>query len=178
MSLTYSPLSETVISSSVASVSFSLGNGFNTYQVICSGLSTSDTANTNNRLRYRVSDDNGSTFESGSNYWSNGERKAQAHNSGEGATENNGGNQLKTEGCLFRFAQNAKTNVGCNLFIYGANDTNLTCITSFAYGGSATSSANGYMVSVYDQTTVVTDIQLFWEYGNITSGKIKVIGLY
>ena len=60
MTKSYSVLSETEVTSNVASVDISLGHGFLVHEIVYCDITLSATPQT---LQLRLSDDNGSTFE-------------------------------------------------------------------------------------------------------------------
>ena len=169
-------ISTTNITSSVASADISLGGSYTVYMLVITELVS---ALANSYLKIRVSDDNGTTFESGNNYWTIGELRHQTTGSGGSGTLNNGGNQLKTDGAILQDGGITSDDMrGSTIYITGADNSSLP--TNFrSFSSSADASGNGlsYSSVTYNQTSVITDVRIFFPSGNISSGIIKLYGL-
>lgn len=166
-------ISTTTISSTVASVDISLSSSYAVQVMVIHDLDMSS----GTRLRYRVSDDNGTTFETTTSYFSIGEfRYIYAGANGSGAL-NNGGNSLQSSGLITRLIYGFD-DLSSRTIIYNSQNSSAKTTFQTASAGS-TSSAINYAdcASTYISNSTITDIRLFSDTGNLTQGVIKLYGL-
>jgi len=166
-------ISTTTISSAVASVDISLSSSYAVQMMVIHNLDVS----AGTRLRYRVSDDSGTTFESTSSYWTAGEQRyVYAGGAGSGSL-NNGSNALQDTGLITRLI-NSFDDLSARVMIYNSQESSVgTTLQTDAAGGTSSTVNYADCASRYIVASVITDIRIFSESGNLTKGVIKLYGL-
>jgi len=178
MTKSYSVLSETEVTSNVASVDISLGHGFLVHEIVYCDITLSATPQT---LQFRLSDDNGSTFESTSSYEDSGWYVSVTSGAPASGYINNGSTGADTSGCFAEVGSNSyRFGWNGSLRIYNAassSDKTLISYRGSGSGGGMGGSAAYFGTSIYTPTSTITDIRLMPASGNFSSGTFKLIGI-
>ena len=126
-------ISTTTISSAVASVDISLSSSYAVQMMVIHNLDVS----AGTRLRYRVSDDNGTTFESTSSYWTAGDQRYVYAGGGGSGVVNNGGYALQDTGLITRLV-NSFDDLSARVMIYNSQESSVgTTLQTDAAGGTS-----------------------------------------
>ncbi len=166
-------ISTTNITSSVASVDISLSSSYSVQMMVIHNLDVT----TGTRLRYRVSDDNGTSFESTSSYWTIGEYRYVYSGQAGSGTLNNGAFAANDTGLIGRLI-NSFDDFSARVMIYNSQESSVpTTLQSDVAGGRSFTVNYSDCASSYSVNSVITDIRLFSESGNLTKGVIKLYGL-
>lgn len=178
MPKSYSVLSETEVTSNVASVDISLGHDFLVHEIVYCDITLSATPQT---LQFRLSDDNGSTFESTSSYEDSGFYTYATSGTYNYNVILNGSTGADTSGCFAEVGSNSYR-FGWNggLRIYNAassSDKTLISYRGSGSGGGMGGSAAYFGTSIYTPTSTITDIRLMPASGNFSSGTFQLIGV-
>jgi hypothetical protein len=182
-------LSTSTVSSSVSQVDITLAGSHDIYMVQISDLTSSLNSSSNGILRLRVSDDNGSTFEStNTQYITTGREAYTGDNAGSGA---GGASFFRTtenhfEGSYIPLSYIGSVSPSSSAFevyngffyIYAAN--NASAQFNIVGNMSATGSniVNHVRLSgMFQENQAITNIRIYPESGTLDAGKIRLFSV-
>jgi hypothetical protein len=166
----------TATPSSVASVSFNslMTSAFQSYLLVGEGVVPATNAT---NLQLRFSTNNGDTWVNSGYAW----------NATENVTGNpvgNGGNpatliQINTNTSSLNVSNSGTRGISFVTKILGSQNTSTRTqvVGNHHFWSSASTFAGGYHSGIYDATTAVNAVQLFFSSGNIATGVIKLYGV-